>query len=53
MPTVGMKIMERYHESWWARRRWTMAVGIGVGIALVFIAELLRPLTAHLRGAFG
>jgi len=53
MPTVGIKIMERYHESWWARRRWTIAVGIGVGIALMFIAELLRPLTARLREALG
>jgi len=53
MPTVGIKIMERYHESWRARRRWTIAIGIGVGIALMFIAELLRPLTACLREALG
>jgi len=53
MPTVRIKIMERFRESWWARHRWGIAIGIGGGLAVALIVELLRPLLARLREALG
>jgi len=46
-------MMERFRESLWARHRWGVAVGIGAGLAVALIVELLRPLAARLREALG
>jgi len=53
LPDVRIKMMWRFCESWWARHRWSVAIGVGVGIALMFVAELLRPLIARMREALG
>jgi len=53
LPNVRIKMMERFRESLWARHRWGVAVGIGAGLAVALIVELLRPLAARLREALG
>ena len=48
-PAVRIKMMERFHESWWERHRWGMAIGVGGGLAVALIADLVRLLLARLR----
>ena len=49
LPAVRIKMMERFHESWWERHRWGMAIGVGGGLAVALIADLVRLLLARLR----
>lgn len=57
LPAVRTKVMGRFTEPRWARPRRTVAIGVaigaGVGIAVVFISDLLRPLVERMRGAPG
>jgi len=53
LPTVAIRMLERFPGSWWARHRWGIAIGIGVGLAVALIVELLRPLAARLRELLG
>ena len=49
LPAVRIKMMERFHESWWERHRWGIAIGVGGGLAVALIADLVRLLLARLR----
>ncbi len=53
MPTVRIKMMERFAGSWWERHRWNIAIAVGGGIAVALIADLLRPAVARLRELLG
>lgn len=53
LPAVRIKMMWRFHESRWARRRGGIAIGVGIGLAMILVAELLRPLAARMREALG
>jgi len=52
MPTVLIKIMERFRESWWRRHRGNLAISVGGGIAVALIVDLARTSAAHLRDLF-
>lgn len=53
MPTVRIKIMGRFRESWWRRYRWNIAIAIGGGIAVAFIVDLVRSSADRLRDLLG
>jgi len=48
LPAVRIRMMERFHESWWERHRWVMAIGVG-GLDVAPVADLVRLLLARLR----
>ena len=49
LPAVRIKMMERFYESWWKRHRWGIAIGVGGGLAVALIVDLVRLLLARLR----
>lgn len=53
MPTVLIKMMERFRESWWRRHRWGIAISVGGGIAVALIVDLARTLVVRLRESVG
>jgi len=48
MPTVRMKMMERFPESGWRRHRWSVAILVGGGIAVALVVDLARASAARL-----
>ncbi len=50
MPTVRIKMLERFLESWWGRHRWSIAISVGGGIAVAAIVDLARASAARLGG---
>lgn len=53
LPSVRIKMMERFRESWWRRYRWNIAIAIGGGIAVAFIVDLVRSSAERLRDLLG
>jgi len=57
MPAAGIRVMGRFRESPWRRRRRAAAIGAGVnagvGVALALVFGQLRPLAARMREAPG
>jgi len=49
LPTVRIKVMERFPGSWWGRYRRGIAIAMGGGLAVAPMAGLLRPAVARLR----
>jgi len=50
IPTVRIKMLERFLESWWGRHRWNIAISVGGGIVVALVVDLARASAARLGG---
>ena len=53
LPSVRIKMLERFRESWWRRHRWDIAIAIGGGIAVGLIVDLVRSSAERFREMLG
>jgi len=52
IPGTEVSLLVRFHDTWWRRYRWNVAITVGGGLVVILVVELMRSSATRLYDLF-